>query len=235
MKVNRKFGFGAALGVAVAAVVGMTASASATTLYYDFSNNIGGSPGSESGASFSLAVTNNFDGTASFTFGNSLADSSITGIWFYDGVVMDPSNASITGNLTGNINNWNVNSGSPGDLPGITDYFGQGGGPNFPATLELYSAINGFEDGIRFGDDLTVTVDLSVSFNTMIQMLEAGFGIGSGFNSDDHFVIGIQVQGLEDGGSAQYVVNVIPLPAPVWMGLAGLVGVVAMRRRFSRM
>lgn len=235
MKIKEIFRFGrAALPRAVAAAVLAfgAAQASASTLTYDFSNNISGDPGSETGAGFTLEVSHiagTGNGQAAFTFTNNshVAGSAITGIYFYDGVVLG-NGATVTNDGT----SFAENTGAPAELPGINDYFG-GGGPNFPATKEFYTKVQGINGGVFNGDSVTITIDLAVDFSHMIQMLEAGFGIGSNFDHTEHFVIGVFVQGLEDGGSAQYVVDItpIPLPAPVWMGLAGLAGVVVLRRR----
>ena len=229
--------FGSLLaGIAVVGALGLASAASASSIKtYNFSNNIGGTPGSESGAGFTLTVEKLTGGQVAFTFYNDshVDGSSITGIYFYDGVVFEPTTADLDGN-PGKLDAWNSNSGAPGHLPGDTSYFG----PDSSATLELWSGAlqqGGIKNGIGVGQHLIVKVDLldDVSFTDMINMLEAGFGIADGeaFDPLKHFVIGIQVQGLDGDGSAQYVVHLIPLPAPVLMGLAGLFGVAVLRRR----
>ena len=222
------------------AIAAATCIAQADPVTYNFANNIGNNTAT-TGAEFSMTITNLGGNVAEFTLANAgPAGSAITGIWFYDGVILG-------GTALIDIDNSNVsgvfeeNKGTPNNLPGGNAY----GLTN--TTREFYTAsgAGGINNGIYTGQWLTITMEFEGTFQGLLDALESGFNVTkqNKFQTGD-LVIGIQVQGLENGGSDQFLMtgdlndpnspgdpSIIPLPAPVWMGLAGLAGIMVIRRR----
>lgn len=221
---NRKIGILSFVGAAVAGMLCMAAPASASSLQYDFSNNIGNNT-SYSGAEFTMTVNDLGGNLVSFVFhNNGPAGSAITGIYFYDGVILGNTGSIDNSTISGNFVE---NSGSPANLPGGNPY----GLTN--ATKEFYSHSQGI-NGIAAGEYLTITMEIQGTFQDLQNAIESAQGLSQSnpFQSG-MLVVGLHVQGLP--GSDQYLnsTTIIPLPAAVWMGLAGIMGVVAVRRRFA--
>lgn len=220
-RLKMKFGI---MALAIAGALGIAATATATSVTYDFSHNIGGNT-SYTGTEFTVTVSDLGNSLASFVFHNhGPASSAITGIYFY-GSAVDGSTASIDhSDTTGYFPN---NAGAPANLAGGIPY-----GLSSPSFYSKAQGIN----GIRGGQSLTITMELTGTFADLISAIDSGLDITkkNKFSAGD-FAIGLHVQGLP--GSDQYLMgtetemSVIPLPAPVWMGLTGLLAVVVIRRR----
>lgn len=202
----------------------VAAPASASSLQYDFANNIGGNT-SYTGAEFTMTVNDLGGNMVSFVFhNNGPAGSAITGIYFYDGVILGNTGVIDNSTISGHFNE---NQGNPANLPGGNPY----GLTN--ATKEFYSHSQGI-NGIKAGEYLTITMQINGTFADLQNAIESAQGLSQSnpFQSG-MLVVGLHVQGLPDSDQFLNTTTVIPLPAPVWMGLAGLIGVAAVRRRLA--
>jgi hypothetical protein len=161
----------------------------------------------------SVDVTAAGSNQALFTFYNVGADlSSITDVYFDDGTLLGI--ASIT-NSTGVSFSQDA---SPGNLPG-----GNAVSPSFVATAGFTAdsdpAVQ--PNGVNPGEFLGILFDLQSGqdFATVLTSLSTG-----------DLRIGIHVQGFATGGSESFV-NVVPVPAAVWLFGSGLLGLIGLARR----
>ena len=91
--------------------------------------------------------------------------------------------------------------------------------------------------GVANNGSWLVTFTLQQSFSNLMDAIQSGFNNFGDFQSGD-FTIGLRGKGLDGGASAEFAMtgdpgdpSIIPLPAPIWMGLAGLAGIMVIRRR----
>jgi hypothetical protein len=153
-----------------------------------------------------------------FTFMYSAFDSSaITDVYFDDGTLLG---------LAQVINGPGVlfqQGATPGDLPG-----GNMASPPFEATAGFTADSDPpiVANGVGNGEFLTLIFDLQAgkTYADVLADLMSGA-----------LRIGLHVQGFADGGSESFINNPlttpIPLPSAVMLGLAGMGGIAARRRR----
>ena len=242
-----------AKGVGAAAVLSVAAAAQASSIGYQNSGgNISGNVDAFDGSGFnsiSEAFQASFDGTGAFSGAGFGSDT--VNVFFVDfsGAGGSAADAGLTLFV-----NWG-NSSTPGgiDLSGSGGTFnlqvGPGGDVNNPAAgvNEVFSfgssALSDFGQFSVFSE--TSPTDLPTGF------VLTNFNFGSGGALAPELIlnfaglVGIEewalfsagnnqaVFGGNDGtdGGENTVVLVIPLPAPVWIGLAGLLGVGVLRKR----
>ncbi len=207
----------AILGLAVFLVMGLAAYASATTYsFYNVTNNNAGDVAIGL-SQLTVDVTDNGDGTVSFTFNNSgPAASSITDVYFDDGSLL--AIASITNGSGVSFSQY----ATPPNLPG-----GQNATPPFVTTAGFSADSDTPVQpmGVNPGETLTITFTLQdgQTYDDVIADL-----------NDGSLRIGIHVQGFASGGSEAFVNNAVPEPGTILLLGAGLVGVGLMRRRFKK-
>lgn len=208
--------------LASACVVACASSASAVTFSFVQIGDLGGAQNSAFNVASQLFVdvTDNGGSSVLFTFRNTgpLA-SSIADVYF------DADGSSLNA-LSSIINSAGVDfaaGASPGDLPG--------GNPIGFSTTSTFSADSNppaAPNGVNPGEQLGIVFSLlgGKSFADVIAEMNSGV-----------IWIGLHVQALPDGESDGYVNNgedtppdVVPLPGPALLGLAGLAPL-AMRRR----
>ncbi len=208
-------------------------SASAASVYGFKNITTNGNANAQNGSSYSMTVTD--EGSSggfnfvSFLFENAVAgnpnpDSSITGIWFYDGALLDAT-MSVTSSAGVSI----TGPAGGGPLPGGSAY----GLPN--TEWDFKASSSGSPGGVNPGEWVKVTFQLKIGkdFNDVISSLTSGLTMP--FTPGVDLVVGIHVQSLNDGQSNSFVnTALIPLPPAAWMGLAGLLGVGVFRRRLVK-
>lgn len=92
----------------------------------------------------------------------------------------------------------------------------------------------GMPNGVRsIGQSVEIAFRLGEgqNFGTVIAALAAGMAGGAGLGGEPFLQIGIDVTNFANGGPESFMLTPIPLPAPVWMGLAGVGVAVLVRRR----
>ena len=217
------------LGLAAALCCGAMAvnQANAAMQTFGFSNITGNDINDAMAGEAQLSVTISDEGVGAgqvaFIFTNVGPDSmSITDVYFDDGSLLGI--ASI-------INGSGVafsQGASPGDLPG-------GNSVGFMATAGFTADSDppAQPNGVNPGETLTIVFNLIAgqTYADVIAAMGIGFGEGG-------LVIGIHVQGFAGGGSEAFITDgppdeMVPLPAGVALGLAGLAPVMIRRRRQS--
>ena len=159
-----------------------------------------------------------------FTFYNiGPEDSSITDVYFYDGVLFAMSALwdadEAIGGLTGDDGvDFSLGDASPDHLPAIDQLL---------KLTDIYSTDSDSPtqpEGVNPDEWLGVVFDL-VDGKTLGDLLTA--------LENETVVIGIRIQGFADGGSESFVNNTVPIPAPgaIFLGGIGIVLVGWLRRR----
>lgn len=212
--------------IAIIAALAIGQSAQAQSTMFSFGNISYNSPQNAGTADqFSLEVTTTslVDGDlgpsqVAFIFRNDgPADSAITRIYFEENDLLGDAEVN-------NLNGWSN--------------FGQGGAPLNPpggngletpfATSVNFTSSGNPQNGVNPGEAVEIVFDLAPGM-TYIDLIAA---IEQGMTDPDSssLRIAMHVQAFDNGGSESFIVTV-PLPAPIWMGLAGLAGIVVLRRR----
>ncbi len=225
-----------AASVALFAVVGWSTPAEASSKTYSFKNiSTDLDPGEtataqEVGANINMIVsdagTSNGNNVVEFVFqNNNTVASSINQIYFNDGGLL-----GATMNIIGGDNVSFEPGASPPTLPGWVDYFGPPGPPPSPTFAAQPQTPQPQQNAINPGEELAIEFELAENKTYGDVITSINSGMSGAFDPETDLVVGLHVQGIgPDGFSASFVV--IPLPAPVAMGLLGLLGVGAMTRR----
>jgi hypothetical protein len=214
-----------ALGIGVVAALGFGAAAHAET--YTFKNITNNNSTDASAGEAQLRVDVEAYGTNQvlFTFYHiGTVQMSITDVYFDDGTLLGIADL-IDADQNGGDAGVDFSTGaSPGNLPG-------GNPVGFQATAGFTADSDSpaFHNGVAPGETLGVIFDLKAGkdFQSVIDALAIGFPEGG-------LVIGIHVQGFEGGGSEAFITyggEMIPLPAGVTLGAAGLAPLALRRRR----
>ena len=207
------------LVVATALGIGFAPTASAETYgFMNISNNIAGDAAIGE-AQLTVTVSDAGGGLVAFLFQNIGPDaSSLTDVYFDDGSLL--AIASIT-NTAGLVEFSQL--ASPPNLPSANN-----ASPAFVTT----SGFSADSDppvqplGVNPGETLTITYSLAggQAFADVINEITNGT-----------LRIGIHVQGFATSGSESFVnTGLIPLPPALALGLVGLVGAAAYRKRYSQ-
>jgi hypothetical protein len=165
------------------------------------------------------------------------APSSITAIYFYDGTLFEGATATFSYPTPGVT--FKTDNVTPGQLPGIGNYFGVNNNPNGPLPTYLVfsadSAPQGAEsgsspNGINPGEALRITFsNLPYTADGILAALGLANPAGKPFNTGS-LVVGLIAQSVgENNLSFDYVDNPtatfsIPVPPTVWLLGSGLVG-----------
>ena len=216
-----------ALGFGVAAALAAAAGADAGT--YSFVNITNNNAADAAAGESQLRVDVDAYGTNQvlFTFYHvGSTRMAITDVYFDDGTLLGLADL-IDADQNGGDSGVDFSTGaSPGNLPG-------GNGVGFQATAGFTADSDAptFHNGVAPGETLGVIFDLKAgkTYASVLEALAIGFPEGG-------LVIGVHVQGFEGGGSEAFITNgggmeIVPLPAGVTLGAAGLAPLALRRRR----
>lgn len=151
-----------------------------------------------------------------FTINNAAGGitSSITGIYFYDGNLLE--NGSI-GSVSGD-----VSFGTGATPPSLPGWNGTPSNVFYSADADSPAPTC----GINPGESLGILFDLTSGYNIADVLGELSSG---------DLRIGLHVQGIAgaEGSSSDSFINTVPIPATAWLLGAGLFGMVGIRRKLK--
>jgi len=196
----------------------MTSTAQAATLDFGCitANDITGAACGVAESQISVDVNDIGGGKIEFVFNNTGDDPSafIADIYFYDTMYIEGASGVIE-----NGAGVSFSSGAkPGHLPGY-----KSGDIAYLADSDPSVSKN----GVHAGESLGVSFDL----HDGVSYADALAGLLD-FDSAA-FVIGIHVQGLPYGTSESLIATAVPVPASMWLFGSGLLGLVAVSRRYA--
>lgn len=208
--------------VFIFAISALSLNAQATSFSFGCITNNGIGTCDSAEAQISLDVTDTGSDTVLFEFSNNDVGvgtdyGSIIGeVYFYDGVILDENSPVIHNGAGVEFQNDKVN---PAELPAYND-----------TALNVFASADvdqNTADGVAVGDG-TLGIEFSLLFGMVYQDV-----IDALYRED--LVIGIHAKAL--GGAqdvSESLINVVPVPAAVWLFGSGLLSLIAVARRRSR-